>query len=203
MNGVEQFKLWARYSPITAVLLVTSILVSLVSNFGQNFQFIHWLLISEYTQGLSEVMSGQLWRLFTPIIIHFGILHIVFNMVWLYQLGSAIEQHYSIKRMAILVFIISLTSNLAQFIWSGPLFGGMSGVVYGLLGYVWIQGKYNPYSTIGLNQNIAIMMLAWFVICWLGLVGNIANMAHTIGLVGGMLMGLIYTPRFKRLFSGK
>ena len=183
--------------------MVLSILISLVSNFGNNFQFIHWLLISEYTRGLSEVMSGQLWRLFTPIIIHFGILHIVFNMVWLYQLGSAIEQHYSIKRFAILIFIISLTSNLAQFIWSGPLFGGMSGVVYGLLGYVWIQGKYNPFAAIGLNQNIAIMMLAWFVICWLGLVGNIANMAHTVGLVAGMLLGLMYTPRFKRLIAGK
>jgi GlpG protein len=200
MNGSEQFKLWVRYSPITATLLVLSILVSLVSNFGNNFQFIHFLLISEYTRGLPEVLNGQLWRLFTPIIIHFGILHIAFNMVWLYQLGSAIEQHYSIKRFAILVFIISLTSNLAQFIWSGPLFGGMSGVVYGLLGYIWIQGKFNPYAAIGLNQNIAIMMLIWFVICWLGLVGNIANMAHTVGLIAGILLGLIHTPRFKRLY---
>lgn len=201
MNGFEQFKLWARYSPITATLLVLSILVSLVSNFGENFQFIHFLLISEYTRGLPEVLNGQLWRLFTPIIIHFGILHIAFNMVWLYQLGSAIEQHYSIKRFAMLVLIISLTSNLAQFIWSGPLFGGMSGVVYGLLGYVWTQGKYNPYARIGLNQNIAIMMLIWFVICWLGLVGNIANMAHTVGLVAGVVLGLIHTPRFKRLYK--
>ena len=201
MNGYEQIKLWARYSPITATLLTLSILVSLVSNFGNNFQFIHWLLISEYTRGLSEVMSGQLWRLFTPIIIHFGVLHIAFNMVWLYQLGSAIEQHYSIKRMAILVIIIAVASNLAQFIWSGPMFGGMSGVVYGLLGYVWAQGKFNPYAAIGLNQGIAIMMLIWLVICWLGLVGNIANMAHTVGLVAGILLGLLYTPRFNLLFK--
>ncbi|MDH5600075.1 MAG: rhomboid family intramembrane serine protease [Gammaproteobacteria bacterium] len=200
MTGFEQFKIWVRYSPITASLLILSILVSLVSNFGNNFQFIHFLLISEYTRGLSEVMDGQLWRLFTPIIIHFGILHIVFNMVWLYQLGSAIEQHYSIKRMAILVVIIALSSNLAELAWSGPLFGGMSGVVYGLLGYIWVQGKFNPHAAIGLNQNIAIMMLAWFVICWLGLVGNIANMAHTVGLVAGILLGVIYTPRFKMLF---
>ena len=203
MNGFDQLKLWARYSPITATLLTLSILVSLVSNFGNNFHFIDFLLISKYTQGLPEVMSGQLWRLFTPIIIHFSILHIAFNMVWLYQLGSAIEQHYSIKRMAILVIIISVTSNLAEFFWSGPLFGGMSGVVYGLLGYVWAQGKFNPFAAIGLNQNIAIMMIIWFVICWLGLVGNIANMAHTIGLVAGIVLGVIYTPRFKRLYTRK
>ena len=120
MNGFEQLKLWARYSPITATLLVLSILVSLLSNFGSNFQFIHYLLITEYTQGLSEILNGQLWRLFTPMFVHFGILHIVFNMIWLYQLGSAIEQRYSIQRMAVLVIIISVTSNLAQFFWGAP-----------------------------------------------------------------------------------
>lgn len=195
MNGFEQFKLWIKYSPITAILLALSISVALLSNLGSNFQLIHFLFISEYSQGLSEILNGQLWRLFTPIIIHFGILHIAFNMIWLYQLGSAIEQHHSIKRMAVLVFLISVTSNLAQFLWSGPMFGGMSGVVYGLLGYVWIQGKFNPRAGIGLDQNIAIMMLVWFVICWLGLVGNIANMAHTIGLVAGVILGLFYSPQ--------
>lgn len=195
MNGIEQLKLWAKYSPITASLLGLSISVALLSNFGSNFQFIHFLFISEYRQGLPEISGGQVWRLFTPIIIHFGILHIAFNSIWLYQLGSAIEQHHSIKRMATLVVIISVTSNLAQYLWSGPMFGGMSGVVYGLLGYVWIQGKFNPRAGIGLDQNIAIMMLVWFIVCWLGLVGNIANMAHTIGLVAGVILGLVYSPR--------
>ena len=197
MKNLDHVKLWVRHSPITASLLIISILVSLISNFGNNFSLIHWLLISEYTRGLSEIQNGEIWRLFTPIIIHFGILHIVFNMVWLFQLGSAIERYESIKRMAILVIIISLSSNLAEFIWSGPLFGGMSGVVYGLLGYVWAQGKFNPRAVLGLNQNIALMMLAWFVICWLGLVGNIANMAHTVGLLAGILLGLVYIPRTK------
>ncbi|MCW8901329.1 MAG: rhomboid family intramembrane serine protease [Gammaproteobacteria bacterium] len=198
MNGFEQLKLWMKYTPITALLLALSVTVSLFSNLGNNAQLIHFLFISEYRQGLSEILNGQLWRLFTPIIIHFGILHIAFNMIWLYQLGSAIEQRHSIKRMAILVLIISVTSNLAQYFWSGPMFGGMSGVVYGLLGYVWIQGKFNPHAGIGLDQNIAIMMFIWFVVCWLGLVGNIANMAHTIGLVAGIILGLLYSPRFLR-----
>lgn len=195
MNGFDQLKLWAKYSPITAVLLVLSIAVSLISGFGSRFHAIDFLFISEYQQGLPEIFAGQLWRLFTPIIIHFGILHILFNMLWLYQLGSAIEQRQGISRMATLVIISAVTSNLAQFLWDGPIFGGMSGVVYALLGYIWIQGKYNPRAGIGLDQNIAIMMFIWFIICWLGLVGNIANMAHTIGLVAGIILGLFYSPR--------
>lgn len=195
MNGFNQLKMWARYNRVTAILIGLSVLVALVSKLGTDFQLIHYLFISEYRQGLPEIFAGQLWRLFTPIVIHFGILHIAFNMLWLYQLGSVIEQHQSSARMVTLVIIISVLSNLAQFIWDGPIFGGMSGVVYGLLTYLWIQGKFNPRAGIALDQNIAVMMLAWFVICWLGLVGNIANMAHTIGLLSGAILGLYYSPR--------
>ena len=201
MNGFDQLKLWFRYTKLTAVLMTLSIVIALISNFGNDYSIIHILFISEYRQGLEEISNGELWRLFTPALIHFGIMHIAFNMLWLYQLGSAIEQRQSIKRMATLVIIISVLSNLAQFLWSGPMFGGMSGVVYGLLAYLWVQGKYNPRAGLGLEQNIAVMMLIWFVVCWMGLVGNIANMAHTIGLVCGALLGLIYSPQFLRKFK--
>lgn len=197
MNGFDQLRLWARYNRVTATLIVFSIFVALISKLGRDFQFLHILFISEYRQGLPEIFGGQIWRLFTPIIIHFGIMHIAFNLLWLYQLGSTIEQRQSSQRMVVLVLIISFLSNLSQFYWSGPIFGGMSGVVYGLLGYVWAQGKFNPRSGLGLDKNIALMMIVWFIVCWLGLVGNIANMAHTIGLVCGIVLGILYSPRLK------
>lgn len=198
MNVVNQFTLWAKYNLVTATLITLSVMVALISKFGSDFQLLHILFISEYRQGLPEILHGQLWRLFTPIIIHFGVMHILFNMLWLYQLGSTIEQCQNRKRMIILVILISVLSNLAQFFWSGPVFGGMSGVVYGLLGYVWAQGKFNPGAGIGLNQSTTLMMLIWFVVCWMGLVGNIANMAHTIGLVCGVILGLFYSPQLLR-----
>ena len=74
----------------------------------------------------------------------------------------------------------------------------MSGVVYGLLSYIWIQGKFNPRSGLWLDQTTTIMMLIWFALCWSGFVGNIANMAHTVGLISGVLIGLIYSPNIWR-----
>jgi len=198
MNFTAQLKLWIRYHRVTATLIAISLIVALISNIGSNFQFIRVLLMSEYRTGLSEIYSGQVWRLFTPAFIHFGIIHIAFNLLWLYQLGSAIEQRQSSKRMLLLVVIIAVLSNLAQFIWSGPLFGGMSGVVYGLLAYLWIQGKFNPAAGLWLDKNTTIMMLIWFALCWSGLVGNIANMAHTIGLISGAILGLLYSPQLFR-----
>jgi len=187
-----------RYSRLTAALIAASTVIALLSSFGKDYQVLQLLFISEYRSGLPEILGGQLWRLVTPIIIHFGILHFVFNMMWLYDLGSAVEQRQGLGRMAILVSATAVLSNLAQFAWGGPGFGGMSGVVYGLLAYVWVQGQYNPRAGIALHQNIAIWMLAWFVICWAGLVGNVANMAHTVGLICGAGLGLIYSPYFWR-----
>ena len=86
MNAFEQIKLWARYTKLTAILITLSVLVALISNFGSDYSLIHILFITEYREGLNEISSGQLWRLFTPALIHFGIMHIAFNMLWLYQL---------------------------------------------------------------------------------------------------------------------
>jgi len=198
MNGFEQFRIWLRYSRLTATLIAVSAIIALLSNLGNDYQVLKFLYISEYRSGLPEIFGGQLWRLVTPMFIHFGILHFIFNMMWLYDLGSGVEQRQGMGRMTTLVLVTAVLSNLAQFAWNGPGFGGMSGVVYGLLAYVWVQGNFNPRAGIGLHQHIVIMMLAWFVICWLGLVGNVANMAHTVGLVCGAGLGLLYSPQFWR-----
>ena len=75
MNGFEQFKIWLRYSRLTATLIASSAIIAVLSKLGKDYQVLHFLFISEYRQGLPEILSGQLWRLITPIIIHFGILH--------------------------------------------------------------------------------------------------------------------------------
>jgi GlpG protein len=89
-------------------------------------------------------------------------------------------------------------SNVAQFLMSGPLFGGMSGVVYGLLGYVWMQGKFNPASNLHLQRQTVRLMIIWFFVCLTGLIGPIANTAHAVGAVMGIAWGYI-TARLSRI----
>ena len=120
--------------------------------------------------------------------IHYGILHILFNMLWLHDLGSMIEGRQSTQKLAFLVFAIAGISNLAQYVVSGPKFGGMSGVVYGLLGYIWMRGKFDPGSGLFLHPSTVTMMLIWFVICLTGFVGA-ANTVHATGLAMGMAWG--------------
>ena len=130
----------------------------------------------------------------TPIFVHFGPVHILFNMLWMFDLGGVIERTQGSPRLGVLVGITAVVGNLAQFWWAGPDFGGMSGVIYGLLGYVWIQSQLNPRSGLVLHQVVVIMMLAWFVLCWLGVIGSVANMAHTMGLISGVVLGWLYSP---------
>jgi membrane associated rhomboid family serine protease len=183
--------------PLTIALIVICVIVALFSRVGANTESLLPLFISAYgNAGLPEIRAGELWRLLTPIFIHFGFIHIVFNMLWLYDLGRVLEVSQKSPQLGLLIVIIGVLSNLAQYAWGGPGFGGMSGVVYGLLGYVWMQARYNPRCGFIVNQQIMLMMMAWFVICWLGIVGNVANMAHTAGLLSGGALGWIFSlPR--------
>ncbi len=179
-------------SPLVTFALVTvSVVVAIASNFGANARVVLPLLIAEPGSApFAEIASGEVWRLVTPIFVHLSFVHVLFNMLWTWDLGRAVEQIRGPRFMAAFVALSGIASNIAQYgITGSPLFGGMSGVVYALLGYVWMQGRFNPTFGIALHRSTVIMMLAWFVVCWTGLLGPIANWAHTAGLAIGVAWG--------------
>ena len=184
--------------PLTLALILICVAVFLLSGFGQRVRPIGGLFITEYIivggplerlAGLSEILHGQVWRMVTPMFIHFGFIHIIFNLLWLRDLGGMIEGRQGTGQLAWLVLVIAAGSNLAQYAMSGPQFGGMSGVVYGLLGYVWIRGKFDPGSGLFLHPSTVTMMLIWFFVCFTGLFGPIANTVHAVGLGMGVAWG--------------
>lgn len=137
-----------------------------------------------------EMLEGEWWRLFTPAIVHFGLIHIIFNMLWLKSLGSIIEYTRGKVFFLGLVLISAAFSNILQFWFKGPLFGGMSGVVYALLGFLWMAKEFNPGEEFSLPKQDVMMMIGWFVLCLTGLLGPIANFAHAGGLAIGMAAGI-------------
>ena len=185
---------------VTVSLMVISVGVTWLTRLGKVDRYVRPLQITEsrvegqyliWQRDLPEIRHGQVWRLFTPMFLHFGILHILFNMLWLMDLGRVIESHKGSLYFLALVLAIAGVSNVAQCWVSGPQFGGMSGVVFGLLGYIWMQGKFNPASPMRLNPQIVQFMIIWFFICLAGLVGPVANMAHGVGAVVGIAWGYL------------
>jgi len=180
-----------QFPPMTVVLIGASVAVALMSNLGSALSALFPLFIAEPgSAGFQSVLSGQVWRLLTPIFIHFGVMHVLFNMMWLWDLGGTIERIKGWPFYVRFILAVGIAANVVQYVIGGsPFFGGMSGVVYGLLGYVWISGRRNPQNGLGLHQQTAVMMFGWFVLCWTGLLGPIANWAHTAGLVLGIAIG--------------
>jgi len=140
-------------------------------------------------EGLEAVRQGEVHRLVTPIFIHMDVLHLLFNMLWLQILGTAIEVRRGSWRLLGMVLAIAVASNLAQYWWKGPAFGGMSGVDFGLFAYVWMKSRYEPESGFFMPPQTVFLMIAWMLICYIGPM-HIANAAHTVGLAAGMLLSL-------------
>ncbi|PIB48858.1 peptidase S54 [Pseudomonas sp. 2588-5] len=195
-----------RHSPLTALVLLASIIVGAVTLLGENLQAMSWLtflqfrIVGEYIQFTplaDSLAAGQWWRLVTPMLIHFGILHLAMNGMWYWELGRRIEARQGSINLLGLTLLFSLVSNYAQYVFGGPgLFGGLSGVLYGLLGHCWIFQLLSPNPAYRLPRGVLVMMLVWLLLCLSGLVsmigfGEIANAAHVGGLVIGCLTGLL------------
>ncbi|MEL7498627.1 MAG: rhomboid family intramembrane serine protease [Planctomycetota bacterium] len=161
-----------------------------------------------------SLQRGEIWRLVTPIFIHYGVFHIVFNMMWLVMLGSAIEKRYGIVNYGLLVLGTAIISNVIQCsvpveVGGSPpqiygsyimtMLGGMSGVVCGLFGFVWMKSTYDPASRLRIPQSTVIIMMVYLVACIFGqslndagltfIPTNVANWAHFAGLGVGCAVG--------------
>jgi GlpG protein len=194
-------------APVTAGLLIVTLLVAVVTKLGSDFTVVGYLSITPfdiknghiYFYTLSEVFSkGEYWRLFTPTLLHFSVLHIVFNTLWIWDIGRRIERQLGSILWSVGILIIAIMSNVLQYEISGyPLFGGLSGVVYGVIGFAWLLPLFNKRRPIIISKQLMIFFIVWLAVGYtpfpemLGL-GSIANTAHSIGLLTGLALGVVY-----------
>ncbi len=191
--------------PATAVLIFLSAVITLLIDFGGNanwmviFSFADFSLNSsqiEYQTLSTMISSGELWRIWTPMFMHFSLLHILFNLLWVWMIGGAIERLQGTAHFILLVLFSAALSNLAQFWVTGPLFGGLSGVVFAVLGYTWLWDQLSSRPLFKLPKALFGFMIFWLVLGYTGTLefiglGAIANTAHLTGLLSGLAFALI------------
>ncbi len=192
-----------RQAWLSMLLIGLSVLVSVLVGFGENLDWMRRFAIVDfqvrgehlYYSGLAETLaSGQVWRFLTPALMHFSLPHIIFNLLWVWVVGRGIEYLHGRWVLLGLVLCSAVLSNLAQFWVSGPMFGGMSGVVFALLGYAWLWDRRGGRPAIGLPPALMGLMILWLVLGFTGVLelmglGAIANTAHLAGLMSGLLWG--------------
>ena len=185
---------WARstidHGPVTFGLMALMTVVAVLT--GLNPRAHEGLLIKLVFSPdgtLNAIQSGEVWRLVTPIFVHMGILHFLFNLLWLRDLGLPVEYRLGTPKFFGMALVIAVLSNAAQFVWGHGWFGGMSGVNYGLFGYVWVRARLDPESGFWIHPSTVVYMLGWYIFCVIGVIPDVANWAHTGGLVVGAAMG--------------
>ena len=194
------------------VIILIASLVTFLSGFGnlisiiEPFSFLKFEISDSYSRYINfstfentYLINNEWWRLFAPVFIHFSLIHLVFNCLWIYVLGQQIEKIDGKILFITLIIFSGICGNYAQFISTGPsLFGGLSGCVYGMFGYTMITEFQKSRIIYGLPPAIYIFMIAWLVLGFIGVLslfglGNIANFAHLGGLIAGVIMAMVVT----------
>jgi len=161
----------------------------------------------QFTTLEASLRAGQVWRLWTPALLHFSVLHLAFNLLWLWEFGRRIEDVQGRGRLLEGVLILAPLSNVAQWlVGDGPMFGGLSGVVYGLLGYLIVAGRLTGDPRLTLQPALVVILLVFLVLFSTGVTSafglNIANAAHWGGLIAGALWGLLRVRRVRPRAGG-
>jgi GlpG protein len=188
--------------PLTTAMILVALAAAWATRLGDpTTPALQWLSIEPWPPGafLAHVRAGEWWRLLTPMFLHFGPVHLVFNMLWLDRFGRQIEQRHGILAMTLVVVTSELVGSLGQYWFHGPAFGGMSGVNYGLFGFVWMYARFDRRRGYAIDDFAVVLMMIWFVACATGLLGPIANIGHAGGLVAGLALGL---PPYLRHLKG-
>ena len=201
-----------RHQPVTMALLLACVFIFLLATINGNAVYYALSILSPNAwpsvddtlhmhAALAAVLQAQeWWRLVTPIFIHFSLAHLVFNMLWLWVFGRHIERDEGSVYWAGLVLLWGILSNLAQLLYAGPAFGGMSGVVYAVMGYLWVEqltGRRRIPVMPGWLLFMAVLWALWGVVNTMGLshnvemVSNMANAAHFGGLFAGCATALM------------
>jgi GlpG protein len=195
-------------APLAFALIVISIIVTVLMHFTDSVEY--WLRFSVqafsekkgwYDTGFEAIKRGEVWRLITPIFLHFSIFHIFFNMTAMRYLGERVEMRKGTWRFALICLVAAIGGDVGEFFKSEGNFGGMSGVVFALAGYLWIKGHTDPEDGLFLPERSVNWMIGWFL---LGIIApmtpgsdphvfpyNMANIAHGVGLAVGMVFGLL------------
>ena len=142
------------------------------------------------------IRAGQLWRLFTPALLHGSIPHIFFNMYALLSFGTSLEQYFGRQRFFLLYVLGAFTGNVVSFLFSDGYSVGASTAVFGLIGAEGIF-LYQNRKLLGGRAKKAlgnIIFIAAFNLIIIGSMAFIDNWGHIGGLVGGLMFAWFAGP---------
>lgn len=192
------------YMPITVSLTVMCLLVAVISALGSqvgrvDFLFYPLLNASGLFPLLADIDSlSDVLRTLTPMLLHFGEIHLVFNLLWLWYFGKQLEPVQPRTLYLILIVLLAFISNTVQYlVLEYNNFGGMSGVVYGLVAYTWVIHNLMPRSRLMISNSMFAVFVVAMILMEVFASSLIATAAHVGGLVAGLVLGVIVVVYYR------
>jgi len=131
----------------------------------------------------------SIWRLWTPMFIHYTVLHWATNVYLWWSFASKLEAQSRIELLSVTLFTAA-GGNFCQWWMQGPNFGGLSGVAYGLMAYLWLMNRYGARESYRIDNILASLMLCLIPLSFVELELQLASYAHLGGLAFGAFMAM-------------
>lgn len=171
----------SQAGPLTLSVMVLCIAIYILMLITGDMAVMSWLA---WPYNSSQYL--QIWRWVSHAFLHFSLLHILFNLMWWWYLGGQMEKRLGTSKLLVLTIVSAVFSGWGQSLFSGANFGGLSGVVYALMGYVWLTGERAPERGISLPRGLMAFSVLWLIAGYFDILGlSIANAAHVSGLIIG------------------
>lgn len=191
-----------RKEPATIILVVLNVLVFLAVEFtGFSQDTVHMLdWGAAYTPCIVE--EGETYRIFTSMFLHFGIEHLINNMLVLFVLGSRLERVIGSLRFAVIYFLGGIAGNVVSLLYDlkqgeAAVSVGASGAVFAVMGGMILVVLCNKGRLEDLSMR-QILILAVFSLYFGFTSSGVDNAAHLGGFLAGFILAVIvYHPRRK------
>lgn len=191
-----------RKEPATIILVVLNVLVFLAVEFtGFSQDTVHMLdWGAAYTPCIVE--EGETYRIFTSMFLHFGIEHLINNMLVLFVLGSRLERVIGSLRFAVIYFLGGIAGNVVSLLYDlkqgeAAVSAGASGAVFAVMGGMILVVLCNKGRLEDLSMR-QILILAVFSLYFGFTSSGVDNAAHLGGFLAGFILAVIvYHPRRK------
>lgn len=181
----ESFSQYIRLYPVVSFLIALNIVIYIVTSFNGRL----YLLGIGFNYGIA---NGEWWRLVTPMFLHGGITHLLFNMFSLFIFGPELERIAGKARFITIYLLSGIFGNIAAFFLQDLDYShvGASGAIYGILGAFGALIYYTKNVLPQLRQIILPMIIISIVMTFVQ--PNIDIIGHLTGLIVGFIIGLGY-----------
>ncbi len=198
--------------PLTLTLVISCIVISLLSNFTtprddaklgkQIIDKMFFVSPKAFAQNgndpAASIKRGEVWRIITPIFLHGNPIHLFMNMLALIAFGRIAERLIGTPRYALMILIlgilpITLACMMPMNLDGSPFTVGISGVIYGLVAYLWLISSQRPDLGFRIPDGLVVFLLMFIVLGFAGVFGDmrISNWGHLGGFVVGLILGLM------------